>query len=174
MLLNNSSNSYLRLTKGSDFQIQWLGPTDDGRKWIVDMYFRWVSWGWKLFTKDIAYGVQEALGIVVFDREIDLWIIENVRGILQRWSIIWDVANHWEEGWLIIETTENWVLRVWLHQETKGKLVSRKSIHLDVWIHWTHVTDSNSPALVLATQRQFAQLANLALAIQAYNTLWWK
>lgn len=176
MQLRGQNNTYLDFTKKYDFHIQWLGFDTTGEKWMVDMYFRWVGWGWKLTTNDLAIWVQEALWILVFDREVDLWIVDSLENLTKKASIIWDVADFWNEEWLMMERLWAWVLRIWLYAHDKNRTTpKRKEIYFDVENEGMSNTQiPRGDIRVVSTQRQFAQLVNLALAIQEYNLKWWK
>ena len=170
MLLRWVDNTFLEITKTTDFLIRWLGMCTDGRQASIEMCLRGTGGGGKLSTLKIADEVREAFANICFDRVIDLWWCDRLPELQDKCIIRWDVGDFWREEWFSVETTKGWVLRVWLYKLEVTDPDSKREIWFDVGIERVEWWDS----IIVVTQMQFAQLVNLALVIQDYSIKWWE
>ncbi len=149
-------NTHFKIDCRTNFEISWFGYTPTlERKSLIWVGFTGCGW-WGKLTEWHWLDISNALWAIKFDRNIDPSpSISNLQG---ESKIEGDIFDPRERSSLSFWRYED-ALMIWIND-------TRNSIHFLIESEISEKTPSG--IVVVATQKQFAQLVNLALAVQNY------
>ncbi len=158
----HTADSYLRLTKGYNFDLEGMDGITRRRPTLTING----TWGGSRYGRGKGIDITSRLADIMGDRWIDpVWNLHDIDGLT---TIEGDKTEHSITSTLTLWRVDN-VLGFELTTTDSVYLEDRDSAHFLLMTQKQEVLVRPESCIVIVTQRQFQQFVNLALAMQDFS-----